>query len=153
MKIAVGADHAGLVLKEAIKRLLLEQGHEVTDFGARTPESTDYPDYALPVAIAVKDGAAERGVLVCTTGMGMAMAANKVTGVRAALAMNEDEVMLTRAHNDANVLALSAKYTTGEQAARYVGIFLATAFEGGRHQRRLDKISAIEATRRGNEKA
>jgi ribose 5-phosphate isomerase B len=147
MKIAIGADHAGFALKEQLKAGLAAQGLDVTDFGTMSAESTDYPDYAEQVARAVSGGDADVGFLVCSTGVGMSIAANKVPGIRAALAYNEDEVALTRSHNNANVLAFGAKYTTPEQARRMAGIFLATPFEGGRHERRVNKIAGLEQRR------
>lgn len=144
MKIAIGADHAGFALKEQVKAALAGQGFEVHDFGTSGPESTDYPDYAAEVATAVKEGKAGYGILVCSTGVGMSIAANKFAGVRAALAYNDEEVALTRAHNDANVLAIGARYTGLEEALRMIGIFLNTPFEGGRHERRVKKIAALE---------
>ncbi|MBI5280662.1 MAG: ribose 5-phosphate isomerase B [Candidatus Solibacter usitatus] len=144
MKIALGADHAGFALKEQLRAMLTEKGHEVADFGAAGPESTDYPDYAAAVGRSVAGGECERGVLVCSTGVGMSMAANKVPGIRAALAFNADEVEYTRRHNDANVLTMGAKYLSVEEAGALIDVFLATAFEGGRHQRRVDKIMSIE---------
>jgi ribose 5-phosphate isomerase B len=117
----------------------------VTDLGTNSTEACDYPDYAARVAHAVVQGRAERGILVCTTGMGMAMAANKVKGIRAALAVNPDEVMLTRKHNNANILTFSSRYTTPEEADAMAKIFLDTEFEsGGRHERRVDKMMALE---------
>ncbi|HEY4363879.1 MAG TPA: ribose 5-phosphate isomerase B [Bryobacteraceae bacterium] len=144
MKIALGADHAAFPLKNHLRDALRQDGHEVIDFGTDSADSTDYPDYAKPVAQSVASGAADRGILVCTTGMGMCIAANKVHGVRAALAMNADEVRLTRLHNNANVLTLGAKYTDDAAADELVRLFLETPFEGGRHQRRVDKIMAME---------
>lgn len=144
MKIAIGADHAGFSLKEGLREALIRKGVEVVDFGTVSSESTDYPDYAKKVARAVSEGAAERGILVCSTGVGMSIAANKVKGVRAALAYNTEEVGLTRAHNDANVLAIGAKYVGLEQAEEMVDAFLSTPFDGGRHQRRVSKMMAIE---------
>jgi len=140
MKIAIGADHAGYFLKEELRAELAAKGHEVMDFGTHTGESTDYPDYGTAVARAVADGKAERGVVVCSTGVGISIAANKVAGVRAALAYNADEVALSRQHNNANVLALGARYVNARTAAEWIEIFLTTPFEGGRHQRRVDKI-------------
>jgi ribose 5-phosphate isomerase B len=144
MKIAIGADHAGFVLKEKLLQVLGREGHQVEDFGPRSAEPCDYPDYAQPVARQVADGRADRGILVCSTGIGMAIAANKVTGVRAAPAESEDEVKLTREHNDANVLTLGAKYLDEQRAMRLVRIFLETEFAGGRHARRVAKIAQIE---------
>jgi ribose 5-phosphate isomerase B len=145
MKIAIAADHAGFSLKEALRERLAAAGHELTDCGTFSAESTDYPDYALAVARKVVSGDATRGVLVCSTGAGMSIAANKVAGIRAALGANEDVVRLTREHNDANVIALGAKFLSAEEAARLVEIFLSTNFDGGeRHARRIEKIAAIE---------
>ena len=145
MRIAVGADHAGFALKTAIAGALRGQGHQVLDCGASGPDSVDYPDYALPVASAVSRGEADRGILVCFTGIGMSIAANKVPGIRAAVAFNADAVRLTRAHNDANVLALGARYTDPAAALEYISAFLDTPFEAGRHARRVGKIAAIES--------
>lgn len=147
MKVALAADHAGYRLKEFLRGWLEEQGHEVADLGTRSTESTDYPDYANAVAALVSSGKADRGVLVCYTGVGMSIAANKVQGVRAALAANTDTVQLTRAHNDANVLTIGSKYTGEAAAVEYVRTFLSTPFEGGRHSRRVEKIAAIEEHR------
>jgi ribose 5-phosphate isomerase B len=144
MKIAIGADHAGFTLKQQLRDKLRADGHEVLDEGTDSTQSTDYPDYADAVACAVADGEAERGILVCSTGEGMAITANKVPGIRAALGYNEEAVRLTRSHNNANVLALAAKFTDEAEAARMVDLFLSTGFEGGRHERRIEKISQIE---------
>lgn len=145
MRIALGADHGGYLLKEQIRQLLETQGHEIFDAGTGSEAPTDYPDYALAVGRRVVRGESDRGVLVCTTGVGMSIAANKVPGIRAALAVNPDEVRLTRAHNDANVLTIGARYTDAATAAELIAIFLDTRFEGGRHGRRVDKIARIEA--------
>ncbi len=110
MKIAIGADHAGFSLKEKLRQRLADEGHEIVDYGASSEASCDYPDFAQPVARDVAAGRSDRGILVCSTGIGMAIAANKVDGVRAAPAVNEDEVHLTREHNDANVLTVGARY-------------------------------------------
>ncbi len=148
MRIAIGADHAGLALKEFLRESLERAGHEVRDFGTDSAESTDYPDFAEAVAYDVADGKVERGVLVCFTGAGMAIAANKIPGVRATLGWNLEGVRLTRAHNDANVLAIGATFTPPEQALEFVEKFLATPFEGGeRHERRLRKIAEMEKTK------
>jgi len=144
MKIAIAADHGGFTLKDGLRDRLRARGHQVTDFGTNSAASTDYPDYAGVVARAVASGEFERGVLVCTTGVGMSIAANKVPGIRAALGVNDAQVRLTRAHNDANVLTLGATLVDLETAARLAKIFLETEFEGGRHARRVDKIAAIE---------
>lgn len=144
MRIAIASDHAGFALKESLRRKLLDEGHEVLDFGTNSLESCDYPDFAQAAAREVAAGRCDRGILVCYTGIGMAMAANKVAGVRAAPVEREEEVQLTRQHNDANVLALGAKFVGEEQAAALVDIFLNTEFQGGRHARRVAKIMQIE---------
>lgn len=144
MKIAIGADHAGYALKDLVRDALRQAGHEVIDVGTNSADSTDYPDYAVAVAEGVLSGAAERGILVCSTGVGMSIAANKIDGIRAALAFNVDEVRLTRAHNDANIITIGARYTDPEAANEMVRIFLETPFEGGRHARRLGKIADLE---------
>ncbi len=144
MKIALGADHAGFPLKEKVREQLAGSGHEIVDFGTHSAESCDYPDYAVLVARAVADGGVDRGILMCSTGIGMAMAANKVTGVRAAPAQSDDEVRFTREHNDANVLTLGARYMDASRALELIRIFLETAFSGGRHARRVAKIAELE---------
>jgi ribose 5-phosphate isomerase B len=144
MKIAIGADHAGFSLKEKLRQKLAEEGHEVADFGTDSLDSCDYPDYAQRVAREVAQGRTDRGILVCSTGIGMAMAANKVDGVRAAPAQNDDEVQFTREHNDANVLTLGAKYMDEARAMELIDIFLNTEFAGGRHARRVAKIMQLE---------
>jgi ribose 5-phosphate isomerase B len=146
MKIALAADHAGFALKEKLRQRLAADGHEVLDFGTTSADSCDYPDFAQPVAREVSRGRVDRGVLVCSTGIGMAMAANKVAGVRAAPGISEDEVRLTREHNDANVLTLGARYLDEEQAAALLRLFLETGFAGGRHARRVAKIARLEHT-------
>ena len=144
MKIAIGADHAGFSLKEKLRHQLTGEGHEVVDYGAASDASCDYPDFAQPVAREVAGGRSDRGILVCSTGIGMAMAANKVDGVRAAPAQNDDEVKFTREHNDANVLTLGAKYMDEGRAMELIDIFLKTEFAGGRHARRVAKIAQLE---------
>jgi RpiB/LacA/LacB family sugar-phosphate isomerase len=146
--IAIGADHAGYSLKEKLKTWLAAAGHRVIDHGTHSTDSVDYPDYAAAVAETVRVGGAERGVLVCGSGIGMAMAANKVTGVRAAVASNPDVARLSRQHNDANVLALGARLTAPGQALEVVQVWLATAFEGGRHSRRVDKLAELDGVRK-----
>jgi ribose 5-phosphate isomerase B len=144
MKIALAADHAGFVLKEQLRRKLLRDGHEVVDFGTDSDQSCDYPDFAQAVARDVAQGRCDRGVLVCATGIGMAIAANKVHGVRAAPAQHEEEARLTREHNDANVITLGARLVTPETAGHLVDVFLQTEFLGGRHSRRVAKIAKME---------
>ena len=144
MRIALGADHAGVALKHAIKRQLDERGIVYTDFGTDSTESVDYPDYARKVGEAVASGEADRGILFCGSGTGMAIAANKVHGVRAASVFDAESSRLSREHNDANVLSLGERVTSEDEARRIVDAFLDTPFGGGRHQRRVDKISAIE---------
>jgi ribose 5-phosphate isomerase B len=144
MRIAIGADHAGFVLKEKLRRALAAEGHQVTDLGTDSTEACDYPDFARAVAREVSSGACERGILVCSTGIGMAIAANKVDGVRAAPAECVDEVRLTRGHNDANVLTLGARYVDEIRALDLAHVFLSARFAGGRHARRLEKIAAME---------
>src|ERR1051325_4273587 len=140
LTVAVGADHAGFELKQALKDALARHGTHVFDLGTVSKDSTDYPDYAHAVAQAVADGKADIGLLVCSTGVGMSITANKVPGVRAALVFNEDMARLARAHNNANVLCLGARQTPPEQAQRIIDAFLQSHFEGGRHDRRVHKI-------------
>ena len=145
MNIAVGADHKGFDLKEKVKTILAELGHTVTDFGTNSAdESVDYPDYGLKVAHAVAEHKADYGITVCWTGNGMNIAANKVHGIRAGMALNPEMAQLTRAHNDANVLTLAAKYTPENQLDQIISTFLSTPFEGGRHERRVEKIEKEE---------
>ena len=144
MKLAIAADHAGFSLKEKLRQRLADEGHEVLDFGTNSEESCDYPDFAQPLGRDVAQGRSDRGILVCSTGIGMAIAANKIDGVRAAPAQNEDEVSFTRQHNDANVLTLGAKYMDVDRALDLIHIFLNTEFIGGRHSRRVAKIAQLE---------
>jgi ribose 5-phosphate isomerase B len=144
MRIALGADHAGVQLKADIKKFLDERGLPYTDFGTSTTDSVDYPDFAETVARAVADGSHDRGLLFCGSGIGMAMAANKVPGARAAAAVDDVSTRLSREHNDANILALGERLTPADTARRLVATFLDTPFAGGRHQRRVDKISALD---------
>lgn len=145
MKIAIAADHGGFILKEKLRARLAGMGHEVADFGTESTESCDYPEFAQAVGQAVSDGQAHRGVLICTTGIGMAIAANKISGVRAAPAQSEDEVRMTREHNDANVLTLGARYVDEHRAVELIRIFLETDFSGGeRHVRRVAKLAQLE---------
>ncbi len=138
--IAMGCDHGGLELKEAVKNFLKQKNISVHDFGTHSKESTDYPDFAHCVADAVAQGKSELGILICTTGVGMSITANKVTGIRAALVFNEEMARLCRQHNDANVLCLGAKMTSAEEAKKIISAFLETHFEGGRHERRVNKM-------------
>ena len=146
MTIAIGSDHAGYALKNELRDALRATGYEVADFGTDSTASTDYPDYARQVAEAVTDGKADRGVLVCYTGIGMSIAANKIHGVRAALGTNPEEVRLVRAHNNANVITFGAKFIDAPTAETLIKIFLETPFEGGRHERRVNKIAAMEGS-------
>lgn len=141
MRIALGADHRGFALKENLRRWLNERGEEVADFGTSNAESVDYPDYAFKVAGAVSRHRVDRGILVCSTGIGMSIAANKVHGVRAALVDSIKLARLSREHNDANVLCLGADSVSSAAARRIVGVWLRTEFAGGRHARRLAKIA------------
>ena len=140
MRIAVASDHAGFELKEHVKELLAADGHDVVDVGPETDESTDYPRYARPAAHLVADGDAERGVFVCGSGVGVAIVANKVPGIRAVNAHDAEEAQLARAHNDANVVTLSGRRLQGAQADEIVRAFIDGEFEGGRHSRRVDLI-------------
>jgi ribose 5-phosphate isomerase B len=145
--IALGADHAGFELKQILSRWLSEQGHLVSDFGTHSTDSVDYPDIAAAVARAVRVGAAERGLLVCGSGVGMAIAANKVAGIRAAVAGDVVTARLCREHNDTNVLALGARAVGREAAVAIVHAWLETDFAGGRHARRVDKLGVLDGTR------
>jgi ribose 5-phosphate isomerase B len=144
MKIALGADHAGVDTKNRIVEYLRSRGHDIEDVGTDSEDSVDYPDYAFAVAEMVSRGEADRGVLVCGSGVGMAMAANKVRGVRAALCFTVENAGLTRRHNDANVLALAGRQSEISELFEMVEAFLTTDFDGGRHARRVDKIRAYE---------
>ncbi len=145
MRIHLGADHAGYQLKEQVRDLLIARGHQVTDVGTHGEESVDYPDFAASVARAVAAGEADFGVLVCGTGLGMAIAANKIPGARAVQASDPEMARMSRLHNDANVLTLPGRHIGPERAAEVLDAFLGTEFEGGRHQRRVDKIGALES--------
>jgi len=143
MRVVIGADHAGFALKEDIKRLLADMGVPFEDFGTDSSDSVDYPDFAARVSRGVAAGEFDRGILVCGTGIGMAMAANKIAGIRAAPVTGLEGARLSREHNDANVLALGARITGRDLAFDIVRTFLETRFEGGRHQRRVDKIEGL----------
>lgn len=144
MRIALGSDHGGMNLKNAIIKHLEEKGHEVKDFGTHTKESCDYPDYALKVAEEVRDKKFEFGILVCGTGIGISIAANKVPGVRAALCSDTFSAHATREHNDANILALGERVVGQGLALDIVDEFLSAKFDGGRHSNRINKITEIE---------
>jgi ribose 5-phosphate isomerase B len=140
MRIAIASDHAGFELKEHVKAQLQSAGHDVVDVGPQTDESTDYPRYARPAARLVADGDAERGVLVCGSGVGVSIVANKVAGIRAVNAHDPEEAQLARAHNDVNVVTLSGRRLDGDAADAIVRAFLDAEFEGGRHERRVALI-------------
>jgi ribose 5-phosphate isomerase B len=150
MRVAIGSDHAGFDQKERIKEHLAGEGHEVTDVGAASSEhSVDYPDFAIAASRLVASGEAEFGILVCGTGIGMAIAANKVRGVRAANVTDAEFARLAREHNNANVLTVSARFVSEQENEGIVDAFLATPFGGGRHADRVGKIGIVEAEERG----
>lgn len=144
MKVAIGSDHAGFELKDRIRTLLETDGHEVTDVGTDSEASVDYPDLGIAVAELVAKGRADRGVLVCGTGIGMSIAANKVKGIRASLAYDLYTAIQSRKHLDANILVLGGRVTGRDLAEEIVKTWLLTPFEGGRHKHRIDKIEAFE---------
>lgn len=139
--IPIGADHAGFILKGKIIQFLESKGYQVKDFGCFSEESIDYPDFAHPVAEMVEQNTGMLGILICGSGNGINMTANKHKGIRSALCWNKEIAELARQHNDANIIALPARFISEEEALDIVDAFLGTAFEGGRHQRRVDKIS------------
>ena len=149
MRIAIGSDHAGYTLKEELKLWLAEIVDRVDDVGTDSEASVDYPDFAAAVAALVASGRCDRGILVCGTGIGMSIAANKVHGIRAASVDALEPARLSREHNDANVLCLGGRLTSPDLAMAIVRIFLDTPFAGGRHQRRVDKIMALESVQPG----
>lgn len=140
MKISLASDHGGYRLKTQVYDYLRESGYDVTDMGTYDTDSCDYPDFARPAAEAVASGKCERGIVICTTGIGVSIVANKVKGVRCALCLNPDMAHMTRAHNNANMIAMGQKYVDFDTAKRIVDEFLTTEFEGGRHAVRVDKI-------------
>ena len=144
MKVAVGSDHAGFALKEQVRPILEQAGHEVVDVGTDSEESADYPRYASEAARMVADGEVDRAVVCCGSGVGVSIVANKVDGVRAVNAHDADEAEMSRRHNDANVLALAGRRLEEGDAREIVERFLDTDFEGGRHERRVDQIAAVE---------
>jgi ribose 5-phosphate isomerase B len=143
--IPIASDHAGFELKARLEERLRERGYEVHDLGTNSSDSADYPDFAHPVARMVSDGTVERGVLLCGTGLGMSYVANRYPRVRAAVAWSPDVAELARRHNDANVLVLPARFLSEDEATRILDVWLSTAFDGGRHVRRVDKIEREEA--------
>jgi len=143
MRIAIGSDHAGYELKQYLRAHLEAAGHEIVDCGCDGPESVDYPEFGAAVGRTVSAGDAERGVIVCGTGIGISMAANKVPGIRAALVHDRFGAQMSREHNDANVLAMGARVLDPKHARELTDLWLATEFEGGRHARRVGKIDAL----------
>jgi ribose 5-phosphate isomerase B len=141
MKISIGNDHAGLEYKKAIVEMLKANGYEVTNYGTDSADSVDYPDFAHPVALDVETKKADFGIIICGSGNGIAMSANKHQGIRAALCWMKEIAVLARQHNNANIISIPARYTSIQQAVEMVQTFLNTDFEGGRHQNRVDKIS------------
>ena len=146
MNVAIGADHAGFALKERVGQYLESKGYTVLDLGTDSEESTDYPQYAFKVAEAVRDGRADRGVLVCDSGNGIAIAANKVEGIRAAIAVNPRHAELSRRHNDANVLVLGSMLTPENELSPLLDAWFSAPFDGGRHERRVGQITDYEQT-------
>jgi len=146
MHVAIGADHAGFQLKDALKRILNEMEVTYQDFGTSSAISVDYPDFAQAVAKGVASGQFDRGILICGSGIGMAIAANKVSGIRAAPVVDTETARLSREHNDLNILTLGARFIPESRARDIVRMFLQTPFEGGRHHKRVHKIHAIEGT-------
>ena len=144
MKIAIGCDHGGYLLKQDILIWLEEHDYEFEDFGCYNTESVDYPVYAEKVARAVASGACDKGIVICTTGIGISIAANKIKGIRCAHCADCLEAEMTRRHNDANMMAIGAGFTGKNMAERMVEVFLTTEFEGGRHERRVNKMMALE---------
>lgn len=144
MKIAMGSDHGGFQMKEALKAYLTEQGHEIRDCGCYSAESCDYPVFGEAAARAVASGECETGIVICTTGIGISIAANKVKGIRCAHCPDVLSAEMTRRHNDANMLAIGAGMVGLNAAKRMADVFLTTGFEGGRHQRRVDRMMEIE---------
>lgn len=144
MKISMGCDHGGYLLKEHIKKYLTEKGHEIVDCGCNSLDSCDYPEFGGAAARAVASGECERGIVICTSGIGISISANKIRGIRCALCSEPLSAEMTRRHNNANMLAMGAGMTGPNMAERLVDVFLTTEFEGGRHQRRVDGIAALE---------
>lgn len=145
MKIALGCDHGGYDLKQYVIKVLEGLGHEVEDFGCHSLESCDYPDFGAAAARAVAEGTCDRGIVICTTGIGISIVANKIRGIRCAHCADCLQAEMTRRHNDANMMAIGAGFTGPDMAKRMVEVFLSTAFEGGRHARRVEKMMALES--------
>lgn len=143
MKIAIGCDHTGYTYKEALVAMLQRQGHMVLDMGTHSPDSVDYPDFAHAVANAIENQQADRGILLCGTANGVAITANKHQSIRCALCWTEEIAALVRQHNDANIIAIPARFVTEILAQAMVRVFLSTEFEGGRHARRVNKIACV----------
>lgn len=144
MKIALGCDHGGYDLKQHVIKVLEGLGHEVEDFGCHSLESCDYPDFGAAAARAVAEGTCDRGIVICTTGIGISIVANKIRGIRCAHCADCLQAEMTRRHNDANMMAIGAGFTGPDMAERMVEVFLSAAFEGGRHARRVEKMMALE---------
>ena len=144
MKIAIGSDHAGFEMKERLKDILKELGHQLQDHGTDSNESCDYPDFAAKVARDVSNGEAERGILICGSGVGMSITANKFCGIRAALCVTEEIAKLSRNHNDSNVLCMGSRILSEDLLKAITKTWLTSDYEGGRHQKRIDKITAFE---------
>lgn len=144
MRIAIGSDHAGFALKQVIAAWLVEMGHEVLDLGTHSDERVDYPHYGAAVGYAVANGQAEVGVTVCGSGQGIAMAANKVPGVRAGVIRDVNDAEMTRKHNDANIASFGERVTDPVVAIEALAVFLSTEFEGGRHQQRVEQLAALD---------
>ncbi len=141
MKIVIASDHGGFELKEQIKKYLINNGYDLIDVGTDNNNSVDYPDFGYKAGKYVADGKAERGIVICGSGIGITIAANKVKGIRAAVCHNEEYAQLARSHNDANILGLGGRFLTFEEASKITDVWLNTAFEGGRHQCRVDKLN------------
>jgi len=146
MIISAGADHGGFELKDKLVSMLRKEGYEVIDNGTNSPDSVDYPDYAQAVARDILEKRADYGLLVCGSGIGISIAANRFKGIRAALVTNEEYARLSRQHNNANIIALGGRFTSFEDAEKWLKIFLSTPFEGGRHERRIAKIDNLSGT-------
>ena len=144
MKIALGADHGGFLLKETIKTHLIKNGYEVSDKGTYSDDSVDYPDFSIKVAESILNGEADRGILMCGTGLGISIAANKIPGIRAALVSECFSAKMSKEHNDANILALGGRVTGPDLALEIVDVWLKAEFQGGRHERRINKVKDIE---------